>query len=470
MQFMEPLGTTDSSVEAAWDFDTDDWRKDFVATVRDLAPGAIRWGGILTGYWQWREGIGPRDGRVPMINYLWGGFESNQIGIHEILGLCEAVGAEPIMAVNFAGDGRPEYINTTRGEKRAGTAVEAAELVRYCNDPDHRERAENGRAEPWSVKLWQIGNETSYPKAGHRFTSAQNTSEYRKFAQVMRSADPSIQLIGWGDQERDTDQWWARDLLHEAGDLVDFVGLHMMHQKPDNPRTVLRGREYRKDYHASWNELRAMYNKVESKLTQAREVIHSVDPTKRVAITEGHLSLEPHNKCEILREWISALYHAKVLNLYERNGDFVEVSTLADFEGTSWLVNAVMLGSPREQPYLLPVGHVMRLFKMYGGDSGIASFTDGTTLDIAASRRGDTLYLHVVNTDLESAATAEITVTGAIPRSAYAHEIAPEHVSTAIDTTALDVFDVTKRSVPVGADPIRWSFPKASVTSLEIQL
>jgi hypothetical protein len=122
MQFMEPLGTTDASVEAAWDYDIDEWRKDFVATVRDLAPGAIRWGGILTSYWRWQEGVGPRECRKPMINYLWGGVEPNQVGVHEFLGLCEEVGAEPILAVNFASDGRPEYINTVLGERRAGTA------------------------------------------------------------------------------------------------------------------------------------------------------------------------------------------------------------------------------------------------------------------------------------------------------------------------------------------------------------
>ena len=30
MQFMEPLGATDSSVDAAWDYNRDDWRKDFL--------------------------------------------------------------------------------------------------------------------------------------------------------------------------------------------------------------------------------------------------------------------------------------------------------------------------------------------------------------------------------------------------------------------------------------------------------
>jgi alpha-N-arabinofuranosidase len=470
MQVMEPLGTTDSSVEAAWDFNTNSWRGDFVAAVRDLAPGAIRWGGIFTSYWKWREGVGPRERRIPMINYLWGGLESNQIGLDEVLELCSTVAAEPIIGINFAGDGRPEYISTVRGERRAGTAEEAADLVRYCNDPDYRERHANGRPAPWGVKLWQIGNETSYPAPGHRFTRMENCREYRVFAEAMRAADPSVQLIGWGDQELDTGHWWAEELLRNAGDAVDFVALHMMHQTPDSPNTLLKGREYRRDYHAAWDELCAIYRKVEHKLMEARQVIRGIDPAKRVAITEGHLSLQPHNKCEILREWISALYHARVLNLYERNADFVEVATLADFEGTTWLSNAVMLGSPREPPYLLPAGHVMRLYKAHGGSLQIDATVEETTLDISCSRTRNTLYLHVVNTDLEGATKAEISVAGAQPDRAYAHEIAPGDLSAAIDTTALDIFKVAKHRIPVNAGVIAGSFPKASVTSLEIEL
>jgi hypothetical protein len=59
MQFMEPLGSTDGSVEACWDYEADDWRKDFVDTVRDLAPGAIRFGGLFSRYYKWREGDRP---------------------------------------------------------------------------------------------------------------------------------------------------------------------------------------------------------------------------------------------------------------------------------------------------------------------------------------------------------------------------------------------------------------------------
>ena len=55
MQFMEPLGSTDGSVEASWDYDRDDWREDFVEATRDLAPDVIRWGGLFIRHYRWRE-------------------------------------------------------------------------------------------------------------------------------------------------------------------------------------------------------------------------------------------------------------------------------------------------------------------------------------------------------------------------------------------------------------------------------
>src|SRR6476620_1821195 len=83
MQFMEPLGTTDSSVEAAWDYDKDDWRKDFVDVVKDLAPDVMRFGGLYSRYYKWREGVGPAAKRPWMRNYVWGGRETHRVGTHE---------------------------------------------------------------------------------------------------------------------------------------------------------------------------------------------------------------------------------------------------------------------------------------------------------------------------------------------------------------------------------------------------
>ncbi|RYG66563.1 alpha-L-arabinofuranosidase, partial [bacterium] len=55
MQFMEPLGVTDGSVEAAWDHQAGDWRPDVVEVTRQLAPGMVRWGGCLSSYYRWEE-------------------------------------------------------------------------------------------------------------------------------------------------------------------------------------------------------------------------------------------------------------------------------------------------------------------------------------------------------------------------------------------------------------------------------
>ena len=68
-----------------------------------------------------------------------------------------------------------------------------------------------------------------------------------------------------------------------------------------------------------------------------------------------------HNLSPLLQEWLTGVYHARVMNLYQRHGGMVGISTAADFEGNRWTSNAVMI--PGDQSYLTPVGSVMRLFK-----------------------------------------------------------------------------------------------------------
>jgi len=83
MQFMEPLGTTDGSVAAAWDTARDRWREDVIEVTKSLSPSLIRWGGCFCSYYRWKEGVGPRDERRPMLNLCWGGVETNQVGTAE---------------------------------------------------------------------------------------------------------------------------------------------------------------------------------------------------------------------------------------------------------------------------------------------------------------------------------------------------------------------------------------------------
>jgi len=53
MQFMEPLGTTDGSVAAAWDHLQNRWREGFIEVSKELAPTLVRWGGCFSSYYRW---------------------------------------------------------------------------------------------------------------------------------------------------------------------------------------------------------------------------------------------------------------------------------------------------------------------------------------------------------------------------------------------------------------------------------
>ncbi len=466
MQFMEPLGVADSSVEAAWDYDADDWRKDLIAVTKDLAPGMVRYGGNFCHYYKWREGVGPVNQRPRMRNYDWGGWETNRVGTHEFVDFCRRVGAEPLYCVNFLSDGRKPLWKTREGN-RSGDAREAADWVSYCNDPDNRERRAHGVREPYNVKVWQIGNETSYGR--DRFTKDEAISHTIEFARAMRQRDPSIKLIGWGDWSRPVDQTlWAADMLARAGEHLDFIAIHLMGQRPKRKDTVLRGLRYQRAPEQAWEELLELSADIEAKIVLLEQAVASVRSNAGIAVTEGHLSLAPHNINPLLMEWVSAVYHARSMNIYQRHGAKVKIATAADFCGTRWTVNAVMMQAPRGVSYLTPAGSVMRLFGRYNGKQGVSVKSAPTELDIAASRTGARFWLHVANLDFRRSVETTLAVEGFPVKSGRVFEIAPEDPREYVSQDQPDVFRPRERSLN-GGPAIRWRFPARSVSAVELE-
>jgi alpha-N-arabinofuranosidase len=466
MQFTEPLGSTDASVEAAWDYATDNWRKDFVDVVRDLAPGAIRFGGNFSRYYKWREGVGPSNQRPWIRNYDWGGKETNRVGTHEFVSFCREVRAEPFYCVNFQADGIEWFRRTPEGD-RAGTAVEAADWVSYANDPDNRERKAHGHAEPYDLKLWQIGNETSYVEAA--FSKDEAIAHTISFAKAMRARDPRIELIGWGDEGRRSRQLWAGDLLKRAGEYLDYVAIHMMGQSPKRPDTLLSGLRYQADPHGAWQELLELSSAVETRIEELEDVLAAQKSKAGIAITEGHLSLKPHNINPILYEWISAVYHARCLNIYQRHGARVKIATAADFNGTRWTVMAVQMSIPDGNTFLLPVGSIMRLFSRYNGHQAVAAHSSNSSLDIAASRTKDRVILHVLNVDNKNSIAATFSVRGREVVGGRVWEISPPDLRTYVSQDQPDTFRPAEREMRVSVVPA-WRFPAASVSVVELLL
>jgi alpha-L-arabinofuranosidase len=465
MQFMEPLGTTDGSVEASWDYDAGDWRKDFVNTVRDLAPNTIRFGGLFSRYYRWREGVGPVPKRPWMRNYAWGGRETNRVGTHEFVDFCRRVGAEPLYCVNFLSDGEKRYGAMPEGS-RTGDALEAADWVSYANDPDNRERRANSAAEPLNIKLWQIGNETSYGNA--TFTRDESIAHTIEFARAMKQRDPSIRLIGWGDRGRGSG-WWAPELIERAGEHLDMVAIHMMGQSPKRPDTVLKGLRYQRDPEQAWQELLELSEVVEKRVAELEQAMAGRDARIGIAITEGHLSLSPNNANPILYEWLTAAYHARSFNIYQRHGARVRIATAADFQGNRWTVTAAMLPTPRGNTYLMPVGSIARLFRKHNGSQGVAVRSAPAGLDIAASRGAGRVYLHVANLEYRKAVEATFAVQGMRVTGGRAIQIAPDDLRQYVNQDQPDVFRPQESALAAGAEP-KWRFPAGAVAAVELDV
>ncbi|MHC4504715.1 MAG: alpha-L-arabinofuranosidase C-terminal domain-containing protein [Planctomycetota bacterium] len=456
MQFMEPLGTTDGSVAAAWDFRNARWRRDVVEVTKELAPAMIRWGGCFSSYYRWREGVGPTGERVPMVNLLWGGVETNRVGTGEFVDFCRRVGAEPLLCVNFESDGRKRWARPPGGGVRSAGPEEAAAWVDYCNNPANELRLKHGVKEPYNVRFWQIGNETSYDRKGFDLeTAARKTLE---FARAMRRADPGITIIGWGDSG------WARRMIEVAGEELQYVAFHNMFN-PDGRRkdSPLRGIEYRKDPARTWDHLMRACRVPEAKIRRMRKEIAGLDVP--LALTECHFALPGRNRCEVLSTWAAGVANARILNIHERNGDILKIATLADFCGTRWQVNAVMIPVPRGRSYMMPVARVMSLYRTHSGEKALEVTSAPDGLDVTASRTGGRVFLHVVNTSRTRPVEAELAVDGVKIGSGEVFEIAAPPEFEVFE--AGNVLAPKRKDLPGAA---RWTFPPASVSAVELHV
>jgi len=455
MQFMEPLGVTDSSIEAAWNHEKDDWRTDLIEATQELAPGMMRWGGLLSAYYRWKESVGPRSGRIPMRNLVWGGIETNQVGTAEFIDFCRRVKADPLMCVNFESEGDPRWARTGKGEVRFADAREAAEWVDYCNNPFNKDRISHGYLEPFKLQTWQLGNETSYDS--HRFDLNRAIQKTVEFSKAMRSVDPSIKLIAWGDSG------WAGPMIEQAGEHFDYIAFHHMFdpgQRQSSP--VLRDNEYRKDPNATWDILMDGYKMHEKKILEVRQ---QAEPLKKqMALTECHFALPGRNRCEVLSSWAAGVSYARMMNLHERHGDLLKIATLADFCGTRWQVNAVMIPVPDGRSFLMPVAKIMSLYRKHSGQQFVKVKTPDNGLDITASRTGDTFYLHVVNTNRLKAVEMDIHIQGLQTMGCKVFELSTDP-QFEIMSAQNDPLKPKERRVQPNAPVV---FPPASVSAVEL--
>ena len=221
------------------------FRADTLALMREMDCKILRVpGGNFLSAYDWKNTIGDLDKRPPIFDPVWKAVQPNDVGLNELLQLCELIKCEPYWCVN-----------TGSGEPRSG-----AELVEYVNGSADTfwgaQRAAHGRKEPYKVKYWNIGNEMyGHWQFGH-MARDQYTIKHNMFADAMRKVDPSIYIIvpgGFVDEmttgqgifiegqpqvhvgsERD----WAYGMLKNSWGKFDALATHAY--PPENKRFDLK--------------------------------------------------------------------------------------------------------------------------------------------------------------------------------------------------------------------------------------
>ncbi len=129
----------------------------------------------------------------------------------------EAAGTEMMLAVNLGSRGLDaarnfvEYVNHPGGS--------------YWSDL----RRKNGRAEPWDVKLWCLGNEMDGPwQVGHK-TAAEYGHLANETAKAIRAFDPTLELVVCGSSHSNMPTYpqWEATVLEATYEQVDYISLHM---------------------------------------------------------------------------------------------------------------------------------------------------------------------------------------------------------------------------------------------------
>jgi hypothetical protein len=250
-------------------------------------------------------------------------------------------------------------------------------------------------------------------------------------------------------------------MIKQAGEHVQYVAFHHLF----DPGAPCNDAEFRRDPAATWEVLMRSVERQEKKIQEVRQQAGMFP----LAMTESHFAMRGRNRCDLNSTWAAGVAYARFMNCHQRHGDVLKIANLGDFCGTRWQTNVVMLPTPGGKAYLMPVGHVAALYRKHTGTHFLRSAGGPGDLDATASRTGDRIVVHVVNTHRTAARACAIAVDGLAVRAGKAFEIAADpwtEVGAAPVSDAANPLAVRMRDLTDPAGPL--SFPPASVTAVEL--
>ncbi len=428
---------------------------DMVRMAKEMHTPLVRFGGNYTSAYHWRDGVGPRDKRVSMLNIAWGIPEYNQFGTDELLHFCQLIGAEPQIALNLG----------------SGTAPEAADWVRYVDDrwPTH------------GGLLWELGNELwgSWNLASP--TLEEVPGRTLRFSEAVRQADPRARLIATGQDPDHFEKWNAAQLANPPG-TFNYLSTHFV-------VTMDRLEDARADPDTIALDGFALPVELGRHL---REMQKQIDATPgyrdkaHIAFTEWLWTCCRGNAMSDAPKWdnmAGALTTAGFLNMLINNADVVPISDMTgivEFAGI-WKKRAQVFGTPAYYAFQLYAGADMSVPVKAEADAGYYDVTHGVTrfpdiahvpyLDVVAAlnEKGDRLTLFCVNRHLDQDVSASVDLKGfAASGKAQVDSLAAQSIYDTNDEEEPEAVTPMRSTAQVKSGVLHYTFRHASVTRIEL--
>ena len=346
----------------------------------------------------------------------------------EFMTFCRKVGAEPLFVVNLES-------GFVHGDL-ASAAREAAEWVDYCN-----------KEKGYSVKYWEIGNETYIynpgPKHRHKrapVSARQYADAYLRFSRAMKAVDPTIKtgavgsmyfshVARLGDQ-KDEAPWWPT-VIGMTREALDFIVVHQYFMAEFGNRLQLA-----------------------EAVAQHRTYLRKQVPDRyvQIALTEWNM-----NKRSKSRGISSALVLAEAIGEYIRGGVDLACLWPMRYRGREW-AHRGLLDIETHAP--TPNYHVMKLFSSHVGGRLVPTKVSNAMVYAFASSDDDRQSIFLINRSVGKEGITCRIEAGA-PHSRGASAIA-------LTAPALDSDQVTVAPLPVSSASEGWTctLPPHSLTVL----
>jgi len=423
---------------------------EMIAMSRELKTPIVRFGGNFTSAYHWRDGVGPRDQRVSMLNTAWGIPEYNQFGTDEFLRFCQLIGAEPQIALNLG----------------TGTPQEAAEWVEYVNG--HWAHRAGGL-------LWELGNELwgdfqiGYPTLPH---AAERT---KSFSDAVRKVDPKARLIATGG-DPDVFQDWNAAQLTNPPDTFNYLSTHFVvttnsvqapHPSPDVIAKAVFALPVELE-----RRLRTMHQQFEK----------TGKPTVNTAFTEWLFWSSEDQFSPRYDNMGGAIGTGGFLNMLLRNSDIVPIS---DMTG---IIEFGGIWKKRGRVFGVPAYWVFRMYSNADVAKLVETQSDGPTYDVnqgstrlpkiagvpyldvvaAINGSGNKLTLFCVNRHLTRDLETKINLAGFRPTNATARSIFADSIYEKNDETEPEHIHPRATPLSVESAEFKYTFRHESVTVIEL--